>query len=362
MRNQYFRVLLISTLVMCGFWALGYYLAPNKAAFIYDHSWLYQLFWFPSHVFLAYFSWLVYKKAAFGKRHQDITFRSIVDDFNKNYRVIITAILLIAPFMVQDFVEGLGELNRDYESLGNATWVMIGPVWMIEWIMLAVMWSRVMASIKLTINFYTPKYVRENLDALLVVNTTSPLLQVGVENALINLFYAITTIGYIEFAGGELADYQNVAISAILVLSSFLVSFFYVRKRIGDALEHLVAEHSSRLEGIYGHHHPELIQSDLLSKKLDFQLINHFVFDKTGGLSRRAYERLTIVRSSLLIESIQKNGYADSLAVQDGIKVMQYTQYEVRLASLGIEELKGVIIRLGSPAVMYLLKSGVLTS
>jgi hypothetical protein len=62
-----------------------------------------------------------------------------------------------------------------------------------------------------------------------------------------------------------------------------------------------------------------------------------------------------------LIESIQKSGYADSLAVDYGLQAMRYTQYEIRLASLGIEELQAVLIRLGSPAAMYLLKSGALT-
>lgn len=361
MRNQYIKVLIISIILVAGFWLWGYALAPNKTSFIENHSWLYQLVWFPSHTLLAYSSILAYKKAAFGKRHQDITLLSLAYDFKKNSRAIVMSVLMVIPFMIQDLMEGMELLSRDYETLGNATWVMIGPVWTIEWLMLAVIWSRVISSIRLTISTYTPKYVRDHLDDLLIVNPLSPLLQLGVENALINLFYAITTIGYIQFVGGETSDFQDVVISAVLVLFSFLSSFFYMRKRVKDALEAIVAEHVQRIEAAYGHHHPELIKQDFLNQKLNFELINHFVFDKTAGLGKRPFERLSIVRTGLLIESIQRSGYADSLAVDYGLQAMRYTQYEIRLASLGIEELQAVLIRLGSPAAMYLLKSGALT-
>jgi hypothetical protein len=362
MRHHYLRVFFFSVFLTISFWFLAYSLAPSKSAFIHDRSWIYQIIWFPAHILLAYFAILVYKKAAFGERHQDISMRSLLNDFKKNYRAIGIALVLITPFMIQDLVEGMGELERDYETLGDATWVMIGPVWIIEWLMLAVIWSRVMATIRLTINFYTPKYVRKHLDDLLIVNHKSHLLQAGVENALINLVYAITTIGYIEFVGGETSDYQNVVISAILVLSSFLASFLYIRKRIADALEEIVAEHARRIEEVYGNHDPKFLEQAFLKEKLNIQLLSHFVFDKTAGLSKRSFERLTIVRSSLLIDSIKKNGYADSIAVDHGFQIMRYTQYEVKLSSLGMVELQGVLVRLGSPAVMFILKSGVLTN
>ena len=342
-------------------WGAAFTLAVDKSIFTHNHSFLYQIFWLPFHIVLAYFSILVYKKAAFGIRYKDISIDSIFKDLHSNYRAVIAALLLVTPFIIEDLVEGYASLQENFSTLGNASWVMIGPIWIIEWLMLAVIWSRVISSIRLTISTYTPKYVRDHLDDLLIVNPLSPLLQLGVENALINLFYAITTIGYIQFVGGETSDFQDVVISAVLVLFSFLSSFFYMRKRVKDALEAIVAEHVQRIEAAYGHHHPELIKQDFLNQKLNFELINHFVFDKTAGLGKRPFERLSIVRTGLLIESIQKSGYADSLAVDYGLQAMRYTQYEIRLASLGIEELQAVLIRLGSPAAMYLLKSGALT-
>jgi hypothetical protein len=38
---------------------------------------------------------------------------------------------------------------------------------------------------------------------------------------------------------------------------------------------------------------------------------------------------------------------------------MKYSQFEQKLASLGIAELQGVVIRLGSPGLMLAAKSGV---
>jgi len=41
---------------------------------------------------------------------------------------------------------------------------------------------------------------------------------------------------------------------------------------------------------------------------------------------------------------------------------MKYGQFEQKLASLGIVELQGVMLRLGSPVLMLVAKSGVLSS
>ena len=339
------------------FWGWGYYLAPSKDVFIHDHAWLYQLVWFPSHILLAYASIVVYKKAAYGLSHFDVSIKSLWGDLRLNYRTSILSMLLITPFMVQDLIEGMVELHRDYQTLGDATWIMIGPIWMTEWLMIAVMWSRVLATIRLTLTFYTHDYVKSHLDDLLIVHSTSPILQAGVENALINLIYGLTTIGYIQFAGGELSDYQNVVILAVLVLACFLSTFIYMRKRISDALESIVLEHVKKIQTVYGSIEPTKLQDAFVKQRLNIDLLNQFVFDKSLGLSKRPFERMAIVRAGLLIQSIEQSGQADTLQVQQSLETMRYTQYELKLANLGIEELQGVLIRLGSPAVMYFAKS-----
>ena len=361
-KNHFSKILIISVILSGLFWLLGFYLAIDQVSFTQNHAFLYQLFWFPFHILLAYFSILVYKKAAFGTHYNDISIKSIAKDLNKNYRAVIVSLLLVTPFMIEDLVEGYSMIQDQFVTMGNSTWVMVGPIWIIEWLMLAVIWSRVLATIRLTVKTYTPKYVDEHLDNLLILEPHSPLLQAGVENALINLLYAASTIVYIEFTGGESSDYQTVVISAALVLISFLASFFFLRMQVNDALERLVAKHAKFLDSIYKEPQHPLTKESFKEMKMNSLLIDGFVLFKPAKFSNRAIERMSIMRASLLIQSIQENGYAEQISVPMGIEAMKYGQFEQKLSSLGIVELQGVILRLGSPILMLLAKSGILSS
>lgn len=358
-RNHFLKVFLISILLSALLWVVAFTLAIDKSFFIHNHSFLYQIFWLPFHILLAYFSILVYKKAAFGIRYKDISIHSIFRDIHTNYRSVIAALLLVTPFIIEDLIEGYSALQENFTTLGNASWIMIGPIWVIEWLMLAVIWSRVLATIRLTVKTYNPKYVDENLDKLLILNPNSPFLQAGVENALINLLYAISTIVYIQYTGGESSDYQNVVISAALVLFSFLTSFFFLRMRVNDALERLVLQYAVVLNAEYVDN--ILARKSFGSLKLNTTLVDSFVLFRPPKLSNRALQRTSIVRASLLMQSLQEFGYSDDIAVPMALEAIKYGQYEQKLASLGIVELQGVLLRLGSPLIMVVAKSGALS-
>jgi hypothetical protein len=358
-KNHLLKILVLSIILSGLLWLLGFYLAIDKSAFTRDHSALYHIFWLPFHILLAYFSILVYKKVAQGSQYKDISIKSILQDLNTNYRKVGLSILLIIPFMVQDLIEGYSLVQENFATMGNAYWVIVGPIWTIEWLMLAVIWSRVLATISLTVNTYTPEYVDEHLDDLLILEPQSPLLQAGVENALINLFYALSTIAYIEFTGGQSSDYQATIVSAALVLISFFASFFYLRRRVDEALERIVAKHAKFLHLIYKDTKHPLTKEMFKDMKLNFLLIDSFVLLKPLKFSNRAAERVSIIRASLLVQSIQENGYAEHISVPTAIEAMKYSQFEQKLASLGIAELQGVVIRLGSPGLMLAAKSGV---
>jgi hypothetical protein len=360
-QNNFIKVIFISILLSCLFWSAGFYLAIDKNSFLKDHSFLYQIFWLPVHLLLAYFSILVYKKAAFRESLETLTLNSLFKELNKNYRTILFSILLVVPFVLQDLVEGYSMVQENFPTMGNATWVMIGPVWVIEWLCISVMWSRVLATIHLTVKTYTQEYVDQNLDKLLILEAKSPLLQAGVENALINLMYAFSTIGYIVFAGGETTDYQNVVISGALVLISFLACLLFLRMRINEALERLVAKNSKFLDEIYMNPEHPLTKDHYREMKINSSLIDGFVLTKAAKFSNRAHERICIMRASILIRSIQQNGFADQISVPLGIEAMKYAQFEQKLASLGIVELQGVMLRLGSSLLMMTLKSNLLS-
>ena len=103
-------------------------------------------------------------------------------------------------------------------------------------------------------------------------------------------------------------------------------------------------------------------EETLLELAINSLLIDGFVLLKPAKFSNRAIERMSILRASLLIQSIHENGYAEQISVPIGIEAMKYGQFEQKLAALGIVELQGVILRLGSPALMLIAKSGILSS
>jgi hypothetical protein len=361
-KNHLFAIIVISVLLSSVFWLISFSLAIEKSIFLRDRSFLYQLFWFPFHVLLAYFSIIVYKRVSLGANYKDISIKSIIKDLHKNYRAVIISLVLITPFMIEDIVEGSIKAQENFSQLGYASWVMIGPVWIIEWLMLAVIWSRVLATIRLTVKTYSPSYVDDHLDDLLILNPNTPHLQAGVENALINFFYAISTLAYIQLTGGETSDFQTCLISGVLVLFSFLASFFFLRMRINDALERITARHAKHLDQYYKNPNQAFTQESFQDLKLNPLLIDDFVLNKPAKFSSRAIERMSIVRASLLIESIQETGDAQHINVAKGLEAIRYYQFEQKLSSLGIMELQGVLIRLGSPIIMLLAKSGVLSS
>lgn len=361
-KNHLFSIIVISVMLSGIFWLFGFSLAYEKSVFLRDRSFLYQLFWFPFHVLLAYFSIIVYKRLAAGTHYKEISIKSIITDLHNNYRAVIISLILITPFMIEDIIEGAVKAQENFDQLGYASWVMIGPIWMIEWVMLAVIWSRVLATIRLTVKTYSPEYVDQHLDDLLILSPNTAHLQAGVENALINFFYAISTLAYIELTGGETSDFQTCLISGVLVLFSFLASFFFLRMRINDALERITLKHAKHLDQYYKNPNHSFTQESFKDLKLNPLLIDDFVLFKPTKFSNRAIERISIVRASVLIESIQETGYAEHISVKKGLEAMKYGQYEQKLSSLGIMELQGVLIRLGSPIIMLLAKSGVLSS
>ncbi len=338
------------------FWVLAYALAPDREAFLADRSWRYQLGWMPVHLLLGYFSILIYKKAAHGMHYGEITWRSIQDDIRRNQRAVLFAVLLVTPFVIEDLIEGVGQFNAQRDTLGWATWVLIGPVWIIEWLMLGVIWSRVIALLSLTVRTFNPDYVRKHLDTLLVSSRSIPLLRAGVENALVNFFYALTTIGYILYTGGEASDFQTVIISGLLVLLSFLFTCWFLRMRVESVLETMAVEHAKKIDQAYPMGEHASLQERFQHYRLNASLIDQFVLHRPEKINRRGLERLALVRTSLLLESIQQNSSAEFLDVPTGLKALRYTQYERKLSSLGLAELRGVLIRLGSPLLMLFLK------
>lgn len=116
-KNNFSRVILIAIVLSIALWGIAYQLAPDKSAFMKDHSFQYQIIWLPLHIFLGYFSILVYKKAAYAKHYKEISLSSILQDFKKNYRAVFFAVLLIIPFVVEDTLDGLVQLQTNFETL-----------------------------------------------------------------------------------------------------------------------------------------------------------------------------------------------------------------------------------------------------
>jgi hypothetical protein len=125
-----------------------------------------------------------------------------------------------------------------------------------------------------------------------------------VENALVNFFYALTTIGYILYTGGEASDFQTVIISGLLVLLSFLFTCWFLRMRVEAALEAIAVEHAKKIDLAYPMGEHASLQERFQHYRLNASLIDQFVLHRPEKINRRGLERLALVRTSLLLESI----------------------------------------------------------
>ncbi len=86
----------------------------------------------------------------------------------------------------------------------------------------------------------------------------------------------------------------------------------------------------------------------------DLQVIDQLVFNRPLGISLRSYTRLRSIKASLLLdpESDSQNIARD---------MFLYTEYELRLATVGAAELRAVMIRLSAPIAGLMAKSGLVS-
>ena len=188
---------------------------------------------------LAYWSMVNYKRSTENIRHVNITFKYIWGDFFSNRKDYFLAVLMVAPFIIEDTIEGLKKFSDGFNDFGYSTLLMIGPVWVLEWLFLGVIWSQVIRLAYMSVKKYSLAYVQNNINEILANPSSNKILAAGEVNALINLIYGLSAFGYIMLCDGESSDYQTTAISAFLVLFSFLTSFVILRFRINQALVRL---------------------------------------------------------------------------------------------------------------------------
>ncbi len=340
-----------SFLLSSGFWVAGYLLAPDASAFLRNDSWLYQIVWLPAHILCGYLAVCIYRVALSScDSDKELSPVGFMPYLNYLFRKLLIATAAVLPFLVMDGIEGYDMVLEEFSSMGRSGWLLM-TVWIIEWIATGVLWVHVLLTLKLNFDFFNENYVRNHLESLLITSKDLPLLTAGVENSLVILLYAAATFGYIWFAGGELSDFVALGVSAIFVLLAFLGSMLHLKIKINRALDDLYEEHLQRLlkrdaTPLTTAHQPGRSLEDL-------QVLDQLIFSRPPGVSVRSYARLRSIKANLLLDP-----EADSQSVARD--VFRYTEYELRLATVGAAELRAVMIRLSAPVAGVMAKSGLL--
>lgn len=342
-KNPYLNIAIVSFIAILLFFGLGYLLAPNKHSFLTNKNWLYQLAWFPLHTLLAYWSIVIFKRGIEEKEYKRIRTFQLLSDFKKYKKINTISLLIATPFIIEDIIEGLESFNLYFSDLGYSSLIMIGPVWFIEWLALGVIWTRVIFLAVTTLQRYNTRYVSKNLFSILNNPSANPILVAGEKNALLNLIYGLSSLGYIFFCGGEKSDFQTVTISALLVLTSFLTSFFAIRIQIEKALERIADLHEKRLSSFY------LNASSRQFEHLSFkpELLESLLFGEVKNFNARAHERVNAVKASLFFESaLIKN--KPEFIFPNAVTALQFIQYEINLSKFGNQQLHGTLFRLAA--------------
>jgi hypothetical protein len=177
------------------------------------------------------------------------------------------------------------------------------------------------------------------------------LLIAGVENSLVILLFALATFGYIWLAGGELSDFVALGVSAIFVLIAFLGSMLHLKLKINRVLDEI---YETRLQTLLMlTTEPTAAATQEGQSPLSLPQIDQLIFNRPAGLTSRSYARLRAIKASLLLQS-------NCNTQQMGREMFRYTEFEIRLATVGVAELRAVLMRLSAPLAGLVAKSGLL--
>lgn len=342
-------VIFTSFVLSIGFWMAGYLLAPDPSAFVKNTSWLYQVVWLPAHVVCGYLAVCIYREALSSGHPEAVDSPvGVIPYLNYLFKKLLIATLAVMPFLVMDGIEGYEMVLEEFSSMGHSGWLLM-TVWLIEWVATGVLWVHVLLTLRLTFEFYSESYVRDNLESLLIASKDSPLLLAGVENSLVILLYALATFGYIWLVGGELSDFVALGVSAVFVLAAFLGSMMHLKMKINRALDDI---YESRLQHLLKAGATSSTSTAQGSHSLeDLRVIDQLVFSRPPGISLRSYARLRSIKASLLLDP-----ESDSQSIARDM--FRYTEYELRLATVGAAELRAVMLRLSAPIAGLMAKSG----
>lgn len=342
-------VAIASLAISVAFWIGGFMIAPDQAAFVDNRSWLYQIIYLPAHVICAYLAILIYQGARSACGSEVPPAPGRLPYVAHGLKHLGIASLAVMPFLVMDGLQGYGMVIEEFSSMGQAGWLLL-CIWAIEWVATGVLWVNVLYTFRLTVSFYSEEYVRQHLDELLITNRSSPLLMAGVENSLVILVFAAATFGYILWAGGQLADFFALGVSAVFVLLAFVGSMLHLKRRVNRALDE---HYEDSLASFIGSVMPGARGSGSTMSAESLQAIDGVVFARPSGLSPRSYARLRVIKATQLLKL--GNG-SDSQHVL--LEILKHTEYELRLASVGTAELRAVLVRLTAPVAGVLAKSG----
>ncbi len=346
------KIILLGICLSIVIWLMGYSIAPDKKVFLMNMSWIYQVFWLPVHLICAFYAIRIYQIAVESCKQSPSTgsARKYLSYFLKK---LLISTFVVIPFLIMDGIDGYQMVIEQYIEMGQSGWLMLG-IWSIEWIATGFLWIHVLLTLKLTIEFYSEEYVLEHLDQILLTNKNLPLLIAGVQNSVVIFIYGLATFGYIFLVGGEASDFVALGISAIFVLIAFLGGLLILKIRLEKALDDECEKQVSTLNAQNSFQDLQTVTGFEISEQL--AALNSVILEKPPGISKKSYARLRLMKAVLLLST-----KATFNKIELNKALFKYNEYEIRLSTIGMTELRAVLIRLAAPASGILAKLGVFT-
>jgi hypothetical protein len=244
--------LLAVTGLVAAVWLIGLCLADEREAYLASPEWRMQPFFLAVHLiclrlFVTCYARNFLAGAAYTTMPNELACRRMRQLLGPA-GVTIT-LLIVLPFAIDDAFYLHREVYRESATyspngLGAVDW-FLWLVWCAEWVVNAYIWVVMAGFFLLTVTLLWKYPFRAPVEVLLHEKHYRPFLQMSAQGASIILFFTAVYGFYVWYTAGDLADYTALAITALLLLLSFVPPWYQLR----GVVQRMVDEETGRLHG-----------------------------------------------------------------------------------------------------------------
>ncbi|MDX2156737.1 MAG: hypothetical protein SFW09_09520 [Hyphomicrobiaceae bacterium] len=223
-------------------WLAGLAITPSVPRFLASAEWQLQPFYMAAHIVAVRLFVLAYAQGFIrGVAHLAIPEKratTLVRGILGLPGMLIACVVAI-PFAASDF---LYLFKEDYARLGDGDKVhlidfMMWGIWSVEWFLNAFIWVVLLGFLIKNCWVIRQYPFREPIEIVLHDRHYRPFLQMSAQGSGIVLLFTFVTVGYIWYTGGAITDYAGLAITAMLLVVSFVPPWALLKTKVRQAVQ-----------------------------------------------------------------------------------------------------------------------------